>query len=169
MRDDRTLEDPTVSEWRRDTIPEREFATYEHRELVRGIDRIHEVGMSIGTYDELSVAALEVLHWIDAVLEPHAEWEDRELYPQVDRRAGTPWATRLMSFEHQQIRDAAHGLATARARFHGDPSSVGALDLRARLFGLEAILRAHMAREERFLIPVLDGDVTPSVAAQTPH
>ena len=74
-----------------------------------------------------------------------------------------------MSFEHQQIRDAAHGLATARARFHGDPSSVGALDVRARLFALEAIVRAHMAREERFLIPVLDGDVTPSVGAQTPH
>jgi iron-sulfur cluster repair protein YtfE (RIC family) len=165
----RTLEDPSVSESRRDTIPEHEFAAHEHRELVRGIDRIHEVGMSIGTNDELSVDALEIMHWIDAVLDPHAEWEDRWLYPQIDRRAGTPWATRLMSFEHQQIRDAAHGLATARARFHGAPSNVGALEVRARLFALEAILRAHMAREERFLIPLLEARSTPSAGVASPR
>jgi iron-sulfur cluster repair protein YtfE (RIC family) len=165
----RTPEDPTVSEWRRDTIPEHDFATHEHRELMRGIDRIHEAGMSIGTNDELSIAALEVLHWIDAVLDPHAEWEDRWLYPQIDRRAGTPWATRLMSFEHQQIRDAAHRLATARARFHGAPSNAGALEVRAGLFALEAMLRAHMAREERFLIPLLDAQVTPSAGVATPR
>jgi iron-sulfur cluster repair protein YtfE (RIC family) len=158
-----------VSESRRDTIPKREFAAHEHRELVRGIDRIHEVGALIGTNEELSVATLEVLHWTDAVLDPHAEWEDRWLYPQIDRRAGIPWATRLMSFEHQQIRDAAHRIATARARFHGAPSNAGALEVRARLFALEAILRAHMAREERFLIPLLDARSAPSVGVASPR
>jgi iron-sulfur cluster repair protein YtfE (RIC family) len=165
----RTQEDQTVSESRRDTIPEREFAAHEHRELVRGIDRIHEVGMSVGTNDELSVAALEIMHWIDAVLDPHAEWEDRWLYPQIDRRAGTPWATRLMSFEHQQIRDAAQVLASSRARFHDAPTQAGALEVRARLFAVEAILRAHMAREERFLIPLLDAQSTPTVGVTNPH
>ena len=106
------------------------------------------------------MAALEVLHWIDTVLEPHAEWEDRWLYPEIDRRAGTPWATRLMSFEHQQIRDAATTLASARARLHDAPSNARDIDVRAGLFALEAILRAHMAREERFLIPLLEADTT---------
>jgi hypothetical protein len=30
------------------------------------------------------------------------------------------------------------------------------IELRGRLFALDAIVRAHMAREERFLIPLLD-------------
>jgi iron-sulfur cluster repair protein YtfE (RIC family) len=154
-----------VTESRRDPIPERDFAAQEHRELARGIDRIHEVGALVGTNDELSAAALEVLHWIHAVLEPHDEWEDRWLYPEIDQRAGTPWATKLMSFEHVQIREAARTLATARARFHDAPTKAGGIDLRAGLFALETILRAHMTREERFLLPLLDAQTAPIGAA----
>lgn len=158
-----------MSEPRRDTLPEHDFVEHEHRELARGIDRIHEVGMLIGTNEDLSIAALEVLHWVEAVLEPHAAWEDRWLYPEIDQRAGTPWATKLMSFEHVQIRDAVHALATARARFHDAPTKVGVIDVRARLFALEAILRAHMAREERFLIPLLDAEAKPGVGVASPN
>jgi len=157
-----------VTESRRDTLPEHDFASYEHRELGRGIDRIHEVGALRGTNEELSVAALEVLHWIDTVLEPHAEWEDRWLYPEIARRAGTPWATKLMSFEHQQIRDAAHALASARAQLHDAPTNARVIDVRARLFAIEAILRAHLAREERFLIPLLDAESASEVGAAPP-
>lgn len=152
-----------MTETRRDTIPERDFVEYEHRELAPDIDRINEAGMLVGTNEELSLAALDVLHWVEAVLEPHAKWEDRWLYPEIDRRAGTAWATKLMSFEHVQIRDAVHALATARARFHDGPTSVGGIDVRARLFALEAILRAHVAREERFLIPLLDAEAPSGV------
>jgi iron-sulfur cluster repair protein YtfE (RIC family) len=158
-----------VSETRRDTLPERDFVEHEHREFARDIDRIHGVGMLVGRHEELSIAALEVLHWVEAVLEPHAAWEDHWLYPEIDRRAGTAWATKLMSFEHLQIRDAAHALATSRARFHDAPTNVGANDVRARLFALEAILRAHVAREERFLIPLLDAEATPGVGIGSPH
>jgi iron-sulfur cluster repair protein YtfE (RIC family) len=147
-----------VTETRRGTIPERDFVEHEHRELARDLDRINEAGMLVGTNDELSIAALEILHWVKAVLEPHATWEDRWLYPEIDTRAGTAWATKLMSFEHVQIREAVEALATARARFHEAPTSVGGIAVRARLFALEAILRAHLAREERFLIPMLDAE-----------
>jgi hemerythrin-like domain-containing protein len=150
----------------RDTVPERAFASHEHRELGRGIDRLHEVGAMRGTKEELSVAILEVIHWIDTVLEPHAHWEDRWLYPEIDERAGTAWATRLMVYEHQQIRDAAHALASARTALHDDSAPAGAamMELRGRAFALEAIIRAHMEREERFLIPMLDDETAPLTA-----
>ncbi len=157
-----------MTESRRDTLPEHDFVSYEHRGLGRGIDRIHEVGAIRGTNEELSVAALEVLHWIDTVLEPHAKWEDRWLYPEIARRAGTPWATKLMSFEHQQIRDAAHALASARAQLHDAPTNAPVIEVRARLFALEAILRAHMAREERFLIPLLEAGMPSDAGAAPP-
>lgn len=157
-----------MSETRREALPERDFVEHEHRELARDIDRINEAGMLVGTNEELSLAALDVLHWVEAVLEPHAKWEDRWLYPEIDKRAGTAWATKLMSFEHVQIRDAVHALATARARFHDAPTNVGVIDVRARLFALEAILRTHVAREERFLIPLLDAEAPSGVGVGSP-
>jgi iron-sulfur cluster repair protein YtfE (RIC family) len=149
-----------VTETRRDTIPERDFASHEHLEMRRGLDQIHEVATLRGTNDEMSFAALEVMHWVDTVLEPHAQWEDRWLYPEIDDRAGTHWATKLMSFEHQQIRDASQALAEARTRLREHGSMQAVLELRGRLFALEAILRAHMGREERFLIPMLDAEAS---------
>jgi len=149
-----------VTEPRRDTLPEHDFVSHEHGEMRRGLDRIHDVGSQLGTNVEISVAALDVLHWIDAVLDPHARWEDTWLYPEMDERAGTPWATKLMSFEHQQIRDAAVALASARTTLRQARTPAALIELRARLFALEAILRAHLAREERFLIPLLESDDT---------
>ena len=140
------------------------FAEHEHRELVRGIDRIHDVALVAGhvTAQELSIASLGVLDWIEAVLGTHAAWEDSWLYPEIDRRAGTPWATKLMTFEHHQIREIARKLGVGRARYHHEPTHDLAVELRGQLFALEALLRAHVEREELFLIPLLDGAVDPS-------
>jgi len=150
------MEALTMTETRIDTIPERDFVAHEHQEMRRGLDRIHEAASLRGTTADLSSAVLEVLAWVDTVLGPHAQWEDHWLYPEIDKRVGTHWATKLMSFEHQQIRDRAHGLAAARTRLREMGSSTAVLDVRGELFALEAILRAHLTREERFLIPLLD-------------
>jgi hypothetical protein len=61
-----------------------------------------------------------------------------------------------MTYEHQQIRDAAHAVAAARLALREHGSTATVIELRGRLFALDAIVRAHMAREERFLIPLLD-------------
>ena len=157
-----------MTELRRDTLPEHDFASHEHVEVRRGLDRIHEAGSLRGTNDEISVAALDVLHWVDAVLDPHARWEDAWLYPEIDERAGTPWATKLMSFEHQQIRDAASALATARTTLRQARTPLALIELRGRLFALEGILRAHITREERFLIPLLESDHARQVVSLPP-
>lgn len=145
-----------MTETRRGTIPEHDFASHEHAEMRRGIERILEVAKLRASNDELSAAVIEVLHWVDDVLEPHARWEDGWLYPEIAERAGTPWATKLMTYEHQQIREAAQGVAVARLDLHDHGSTAAVIELRGQLFGLGAILRAHMVREERFLIPLLD-------------
>ncbi len=138
--------------------PIRAFAEHEHLDLVRGINRIHDLAWDIGQVatPSLSVAVLDVLRWIEDVLEPHIAWEEGWLYPELDDLAGTPWATRAARFDHQQIREA---IAAARS----DQQTLSARDqidrhnrLRCHLFGLEALLRAHIEREERFLIPALE-------------
>ena len=145
-----------MTETRRDTIPEHDFVSHEHAEMRRGIERIVDVARSHVSNDELAAGVLEVLHWVDHVLEPHAQWEDRWLYPEIDERAGTPWATKLMSYEHQQIREAAHAVAAARLVLREHGSTAAVIEVRGRLFALDQIVRAHMTREERFLIPLLE-------------
>lgn len=133
------------------------FEEHEHRDLVRGMNHIHEVACDIGsrTSSEIATHVLGVLDWLDGVLDPHLAWEEGWLYPEIDRRTGTQWATRAARFDHQQIRNAIALLRTDQrqvsGRFAGDKQA----DARCHLFGLEALLRAHVEREERFLVPLL--------------
>jgi hemerythrin-like domain-containing protein len=147
-------------------LPERAFAEHEHRDLVRGINHLHEVACGIGqsATPELSDHVLVALRWFDESLEPHVAWEESWLYPEIDERCGTPWATRAARFDHQQIRD-----LVGRVRQDRQALTLGARpdrhdQLRCHLFGLEALLRAHLEREERFLMPLLEtvgpGDAT---------
>lgn len=134
------------------------FTEHEHRDLVRGINRLHDVACEIGQRPapELSADVLDILRWMDGSLQPHMAWEEAWLYPELDARTGTPWATRAARFDHQQVREMA-------AKLRADQHSLGRhetadqhSEMRCHLFGLEALLRAHIEREERFLIPLLD-------------
>ena len=142
------------------------FAEHEHRELVRGINRIHDIACEIGGWvtPEQSVRVLDVLEWLDHELEPHVSWEESWLYPEIDARTGTPWATRAARFDHGQIRDMAARLRVDRHLLQQDRARERLPELRCHLFGLEALLRAHIEREERYLMPLLaDGSSSPGV------
>lgn len=137
---------------------EHSFVENEHRELAWGIDYIHRVAARVGsvTTHELTYELLEVMSWVEKVLEPHATWEEAVLYNEIDERAGTPWATKLMRYEHEQIRRLAKRLEVDREILHHETKHEELVDLRARLSGLETLIRAHMEREELYLIPLLD-------------
>lgn len=139
------------------------FAEHEHRDLVRGLNRLHDVAGEIGHRPaaELSVHVLGILDWLDVVLRPHIAWEDTWLYPEIDARAGTTWATRGARFDHQQIREMAARLVADRPLLDGRPWAEQCADIRCHLFGLEALLRAHIEREERYLLPLLEEEPTP--------
>ena len=157
-----------MTEFPRGATAQHAFAEHEHREISRGIDRIHDVAGFIGSVaaPDVSIALAEVIDWIETVLEPHAAWDDAWLYPQIDRRAGTPWATKLMAFEHHQIRELARHLEADRELLLRDNRHGHAVELSGRLFALEALLRAHIEREERFLIPLLEDVVSSATGAR---
>ena len=141
------------------------FEEHEHRDLVRGINHIHEVACEIGsrTSTEASTHLLGVLDWLDRVLEPPIAWEEGWLYPEIDARTGTPWATRAARFDHQQIRNERGRLRVDRTLLGNRAAGDQQAETRCHLFGLEALLRAHIEREERFLIPLLN---EPALAAR---
>lgn len=138
------------------------FAEHEHRDLVRGLNRLHEVAGEIGHRPpaELSTHVLGILEWLDVVLRPHIAWEDAWLYPEIDARAGTPWATRATRFDHQQIREMEARLVADRPLLNSRLSAEQRAEIRCHLFALEALLRAHIEREERYLLPLLEEDRT---------
>jgi len=140
------------------------FAEHEHRDLARGINRIHDVACEIGrrATPEWATDVLEVLDWLDRTLDPHIAWEESWLYPEIDARTGTPWATRAARFDHRQVRAMAARLRLDHQALRMHDAFDQEADTRCHLFSLEALLRAHIEREERFLIPLLDEDRAPS-------
>lgn len=135
------------------------FAEHEHEELVAGIGRIHELSEELATMpvDQRAASIGRVLHWIDADLKAHMAWEEYWLFPLIDARAHSPWATRLVRVDHQQIAEQAERLH-AHAAYGGNLPSKQTVELVADLSGLEALLRANVEREERFVLPLLDSD-----------
>jgi hemerythrin-like domain-containing protein len=139
---------------------EHAFAEHEHRELRAGMDRIHELACTVARSAEPSVApaVTEALEWLVTVLAPHAAWEDGWLYPHMDSRAGTHWATRVMAFEHQQIRRLIRELIGDQERGGRGHDQDHVVETAGRLFAIEGLLRAHIEREEELLIPLLDDE-----------
>jgi len=144
-----------------DVVAEQDFEIHEHRELLPWIDRLHDVGLSVGhvSVGEVAFALHRVVTWFERDLEDHTAWEESWLYPEIDERVGTPWATRTMRYCHVQIRAAVRHLSAEGAAMGHELTAAQAGELRYRIFGLEAMLRAHLDMEERILLPALDESV----------
>jgi hemerythrin-like domain-containing protein len=88
---------------------------------------------------------------------PHAAWEEAWLYPRLDTTAGTPWATRALRFEHEQIRELAAALETAFVAVEARWSPEAAFQLALAMARLETLISAHLAQEQWFVRPLLEG------------
>jgi hemerythrin-like domain-containing protein len=150
------------------TAPLRE----EHEELAPQIERLGVVADSIGE------APRETLrHNLDKVHEfllrhilPHALAEEQVLYPAVSKILGTPQATTTMSCDHAEINRLARRLDALRAQITGDDfDAEKSNDLRRVLYGLHALLKAHLAKEEEVYFPLLDAHLSEEEAHRLFH
>jgi hemerythrin-like domain-containing protein len=137
---------------------ERRFLLQEHRDIGRGLNRLGDVAALAGTLAAVDLAPMvrTVVDWLEHSFLPHTAWEEEWLYPRLDQRAGSLWPGRVMRFEHDQIQRAIGDLAVERDTLRHEPTHEDLLRLRSRLYGLEAIIHAHLEREEHFLLPVLE-------------
>jgi iron-sulfur cluster repair protein YtfE (RIC family) len=134
------------------------FVEHEHAELTAGIARIHELACDLPNRpaSELLVHVGDVLRWVEHTLKPHMAWEESWLFPQIDAQAHTLWATRLVRFDHRQIARQAERLSTHRLDARHGSTHAAAIELRADLLALEALVLASVEREEDFLLPLLE-------------
>ncbi len=137
---------------------ERRILSHEHREIEHVVGRIEATAEMAGNLAarDLASALRSLLDSVEKTLLPHLDWEDNFCYPEMDRLAGTPWATRLLRLQHQQVRQSVERLEADWLALRREPTHRQLVDLRARLYGLHALMSAHFEQEERVILPFLD-------------
>jgi len=140
------------------------FAAHEHRDLAVGLAYI---GDTIERSREFSSAELwarlhHTMGWLERELQPHLVWEDTWLYPDLDAIAGTPWATKLPRYEHRQIEAGIAALAADSVRWLGHATPQTDAEMVAHLSAIRALIGAHIEREDRFLLPLLEDRRAPA-------
>jgi hemerythrin-like domain-containing protein len=98
---------------------------------------------------------------------PHAQAEDKALYPVVQKVLGTPQATATMSRDHVEVERLTMELGTLRV--HRTQLSITfdqAMALRRVLYGLYALVKLHFAKEEEIYLPLLDAKLTADEAKE---
>ena len=140
-----------------DVVEER-IIEREHQALRSGlsnlqgtIDDAHRLSRS--DFAERSARATA---WMHREFLPHAAWEEAWLYGQLDHATGSPWTTRALRFQHEQIRELAAVLESASVVAHERWTSEIAFRLVAAMARLDALLTAHLAQEELFVLPLLE-------------
>ena len=131
---------------------------HEHQRVRDGLANLQEVIARAHalTRVESIDGVVRTLGWLRRELLPHAAWEEAWLYPQLDTIAATPWATRGLRLEHEQIREVArtleHEFVLAESRW----SVEQAYRLVVALTRLECLISAHLAQEQWLVRPLLD-------------
>jgi iron-sulfur cluster repair protein YtfE (RIC family) len=141
----------------------------EHKELLPHIKGLRAAADSVGEAPVETVLrnVAESHEFLTHHLLPHAQAEERALYPVVARLMGAPEATATMSRDHVEIGRLTEELGALRSNLSGAPIGPSqAKALRAVLYGLSALVKVHFAKEEEVYLPILDQRLTESEARE---
>jgi hypothetical protein len=87
-------------------------------------------------------------------VEPHTRQDERLLYPEIASRMRAPLATASMSYDHIAIRRFVDELSEA------DPADLPLLQ--QLLYGLDAVLRVHVWKENELYLRGLEAEAWPA-------
>ena len=136
----------------------------EHKELIARIELLRTVADSIGS------AAIEALRegvgpayiFLIHQLIPHAQAEEQVLYPTVGRLLYAFEATDTMSRDHLEVIRLTEELEALRLHlFYAPLNESDEQALRRVLYGLYAIIKLHLAKEEEIYLPILEAHLHP--------
>ena len=139
-------------------VIEVQLLEHEHQRIRDGLANLQDAiaGAHACSRVEAIDGVVRTLSWLRRELLPHAAWEEAWLYPHLDTVAGTPWATRALRLEHEQIREVAAALEQAFVAAEARWSTEQAYRLVVALTRLESLISAHLAQEQWFVRPLLD-------------
>lgn len=122
----------------------------EHEHLLVHIEHLKAAAVELQalSIEERKALLARVLEFLRGTLLPHAEAEERVLYPAVAGLYGHPGATATMSYDHRAIGEQIDVLAAA------DPADT--TTVQQLLYGLYALILVHFRKEEEIYLPLLE-------------
>jgi iron-sulfur cluster repair protein YtfE (RIC family) len=141
----------------------------EHKELLPHIELLRTAADAIGAASGTSLqrSVDEAYAFLTHHLIPHAQAEERALYPVVGILMGAPEATATMSRDHVEIGRLTAELGSIRSYLNSASMSRSQEQtLRRVLYGLYAIIKVHFAKEEEVYLPILDARLTAAEASR---
>ena len=125
---------------------ERRILGHEHRALEPLLTRLEGTADLVGTLPALELAGVlrSLLDRFEQTLLPHIGWEEGFCYPEIERLAGTPWATRCLHLQHEQLRRGVDHLEADWLRLREAPDHRAVLEVRGQLHEFHALLGSHL-------------------------
>jgi heavy metal translocating P-type ATPase len=131
----------------------------EHRELAPALARIRPLADRLDTVEpaEARRELEQVRTFLVETLIPHEEREDKDVYPFLSKAVGNDDVTAALHRTHVEIFHLIRLFAQLVAEVPEEgPGPEDLTDLRRVLYGLDAILRLHMAQEEELYLALGD-------------
>ena len=107
--------------------------------------------------DQREELVAEIVAFLREEVEPHMRIDEQVLYPSAADRLGTQLATAAIAYDHRAIRRWVARLAEADP---GDAATVQEL-----LYGLDALIRVHLWKEDELLVQPLGSATWPASGA----
>lgn len=127
----------------------------EHRGVQEHLRHVHDWVGALPTQQpsEQRKTAQKIASFFETHIKPHAEWEERFLYPVVDKLAGggSNRFTSTMRYEHRVV-----GRWIGELRAEADKPTVDAPRFARRADNLLGLIWAHFEEEEEVLLPFID-------------
>jgi hemerythrin-like domain-containing protein len=122
----------------------------EHERLLDHVAHIRVAALELASLSEEERHELieRIVSFLRDDLAPHAEREERGLYPHVARLLGDPRVTQPMVYDHDAIRQ-----LTARLQ---DAGNQDVPLLQELLYGLHALITVHFRKEDELYLPLLE-------------
>lgn len=135
---------------------DRRYFDRTHRDVERVVARVEGAGELAGSLGSVQLprAVRGLLESLHETILPHMTWEEDVCFAPLDAELG-PWATHLLRIQHEQLRAIIARLEDDARVLEREPTHRQLSDVRARLYGLHAVLCFHMEQEERLLLPFL--------------
>jgi hemerythrin-like domain-containing protein len=131
----------------------------EHREMQEHLRHVHEWVGTLSTQQppEQRKLAQKIASFFEKHIKPHAEWEERFLYPVVDKLAGggANAFTSTMRYEHRVV-----GRWIGELRSDADKPKIDVPKFARRADNLLGLIWAHFEEEEEVLLPLIDKVMT---------
>jgi hemerythrin-like domain-containing protein len=132
-------------------------ALYPQLETLRLAGDVVNESLTTLAHDKIEQA----YNFLSRQLIPHAQAEEKALYPMVEKAMGAPQATATMTRDHVEVERLTQELGTLRV--HKSQLSITfeqVSALRRVLYGLYTLVKLHFAKEEEIYLPLLDSKLT---------